>query len=51
MDFLREEGMRLMAAQPSETAVGNMVRRGKSVFVGYVRRLSECGSVRLGLRC
>ena len=29
METVREEGKRLMEAQPSETAVGNMVRRGK----------------------
>ena len=27
MDIVREEGKKMMAAQPSESAVGNMVRR------------------------
>ena len=27
MDIVKEEGKKMMAAQPSESAVGNMVRR------------------------
>ena len=32
MSLVREEGKRLIEADPTETAVGNMVRRGKNQY-------------------
>ena len=32
MDIVKEEGTKMMAAQPSESAVGNMVRRALKII-------------------
>ena len=33
MGLIREEGKRLIEADPTETAVGNMVRRGRRNYM------------------
>lgn len=44
MDLIRREGRRMTAAQPSETTVGNMVRRVlKIIREEYGRSNSQLG--------
>lgn len=57
MEIIRKEGRRMIAAQPSETTVGNMVRRVLKIireeYARWVKRVtpaetSHCKGYRLG---
>ena len=52
MDIVKEEGTKMMAAQPSESAVGNMVRRAlKIIREEYARYIYNIISLLTSVVC
>lgn len=50
MELIRREGRRMTAAQPSETTVGNMVRRVLRIIREEYGRSGPCPGLRFGSR-